>query len=109
MDAAISGLACPRFWSSLLRSGVLRQHDHMRRRQTIERGSEMMTQDFIVTDQSSVWLFEPLTEAARQFVRQQIERDDWLWVGQGFAIDYLAAGALAEDLQNEGFIIHTRH
>jgi hypothetical protein len=69
----------------------------------------MTTQDFIVTDQSSVWLFEPLTEAAQRFVRQQVALDEWLWLGQRFAVDYLAAPALAEDLENEGFMVETRH
>ncbi len=69
----------------------------------------MTTQDFIVTDQSSVWLFEPLTEAARRFVRQNVNMDEWLWMDRQFVVDYLAAGALAEELQDEGFTVATRH
>lgn len=69
----------------------------------------MATQDFIVTDQASVWLFEPLTEAAQQFVRDRLTFDEWLWQGQRFAVDHLAAGALTEDLRDEGFMVVTKH
>ncbi len=69
----------------------------------------MTTQDFIVTDQASVWLFEPLTEAAQEFVREKLSFEEWLWEGRRFVVDYLAAGALAEDLQDEGFSVVTKH
>lgn len=69
----------------------------------------MATQDFIVTDQASVWLFEPLTEAAQEFVREKLNFDEWLWQGPSFAVDYLAAGALTEDLRDEGFMVVTKH
>ncbi len=69
----------------------------------------MSTQDFVITDQASVCLFEPLTEAARRFVREKLNFDEWLWLGQRFAVDYLAAGALTEDLQEEGFLVVTKH
>lgn len=69
----------------------------------------MTTQDFIVTDQASVWLFEPLSEAAQRFVREKLSFDEWLWLDRRFAVDYLAAGALTEDLQDEGFQVVTKH
>ncbi len=69
----------------------------------------MATQDFVITDQASVWLFEPRTEAAQRFVREKLNFDEWLWLGRRFAVDYLAAGALAEDLQEEGFRVVTKH
>jgi hypothetical protein len=68
-----------------------------------------MTQDFIVTDQKGVWLFEPLSEAAQYFVRDKVDVDEWLWCGKAFVVDYRAGGALAEDLEDEGFTVVTRH
>lgn len=61
-----------------------------------------MTRDFIVTDQASVWLFEPLSEAAQRFVRENVYFDAWLWEDQRYAVDFRTAGALAEDLLDEG-------
>lgn len=68
-----------------------------------------MTKDFIVTDQTGVWLFEPLSEAAQNFVRDKADVDEWLWFGKVFAVDYRAGGGLAEDLEDEGFTVITRH
>jgi hypothetical protein len=68
-----------------------------------------MTQDFIVIDQAGVWLFEPLSEAAQNFLRDKSDVDEWLWCGNGFAVDYRGGGALAEDLEDEGFTVVTRH
>ncbi len=70
----------------------------------------MATQDFVITDQASVWLFEPLTKAAQEFVRGgHVGLEEWLWDGQVFAVDYRTAGALAEELQDEGFTLKTAH
>ncbi len=68
-----------------------------------------MTQDFIVTDQAGVWSFEPLSEAAQNFVRDKADVDEWLWCGKLFVVDYRSGGALAEDLEDEGFTVITRH
>jgi hypothetical protein len=68
-----------------------------------------MTQDFLISDQTGVWLFEPLTEAARNFVLNCLSFDELLWREQSLVVDYRDAGALAEDLAEEGFSIATRH
>jgi hypothetical protein len=68
-----------------------------------------MTQDFLITDQVGAWLFEPMTEAALKFVGEKVNFDEWLWRGQSFVVDYRGAGALAEDLEDEGFTVVARH
>ena len=68
-----------------------------------------MTQDFIITDQASVWLFEALSEAAQKFMRNNVDLDECPCSGQSFAVDFRSAGALAEDLEDEGFTLATRH
>ena len=68
-----------------------------------------MTQDFIVTDQTGVWLFEPLSEAAQNFVRDKVGLEEWLWCGRAFVVEHRGGGALAEDLEDEGFTVITRH
>ncbi len=68
-----------------------------------------MTHDFLITDQAGVWLFEPVTESALKFVREKLNLDEWLWSGQSLVVDYRGAGALAEDLEDEGFTVATRH
>lgn len=68
-----------------------------------------MTQDFLISDQIGVWLFEPLTEAARNFMRNELAIDEPLWREQSLAVDYRDAGALAEDLADIGFTIARPH
>jgi hypothetical protein len=68
-----------------------------------------MTQDFLISDQTGVLLFEPLTEAAKNFVRNYLSFDELLWREQSLVVDYRDAGALAEDLEDEGFAIKTQH
>jgi hypothetical protein len=68
-----------------------------------------MTQDILITDQAGVWLFEPLSEGARNFMRNYLSFDELLWRDQALVIDYRDAGGLAEDLEDEGFTIATRH
>ena len=68
-----------------------------------------MTPDFIVTDQVSVWLFEPLSEAAFKFVRDNMDLEECPCCGQSFAVDYRNGGLLADDLECEGFSLMTRH
>jgi hypothetical protein len=68
-----------------------------------------MTQDFLVTDQIGAWLFEPVTEGALKFVREKVSFDEWMWSGRSFVVDYRDGGALAEDLEDQGFTIATLH
>jgi hypothetical protein len=50
-----------------------------------------------------------VTEAAQRFVREKLNFDEWLWLDRRFAVNYLAAGPLTEDLQDEGFLVVTKH
>ena len=68
-----------------------------------------MTQDFLVTDQASVWLFKPLNEIALKFVRDSVNFDELLWRGNFIVADFRDAGVLAEELEDEGFSVVTRH
>ncbi len=68
-----------------------------------------MALDFIVTDQASVWVFEPVTENARKFIREHASFDECLWQDQALVVDYRDAGALNDDLLDEGFVVIARH
>ncbi len=68
-----------------------------------------MTQDFIVTEEASVWLFEPLTKAAQDFLRRAVDPEEWFWRGRSLVIDDRMAGALAEELSDEGLTLDRMH
>ncbi len=64
-----------------------------------------MTQktDFRITDEGPVWMFEPISDLARNFAEQNVPLDERLWVGARFVIDHRAAEYLADQLEVEGF------
>ncbi len=68
-----------------------------------------MALDFVVPDPVGVWLFEPLTEEAKNFIRENVGFDECIWQAQSLVVDYRDAGVLSEDLQDEGFVVVTRH
>jgi hypothetical protein len=68
-----------------------------------------MTQDFLIIDQAGIWLFEPISEAAKKFAHDSACFDEVMWRDQSLVVDYRAAGAFAEDLEDEGFKLTTRH
>jgi hypothetical protein len=70
---------------------------------------ETMTQDFLITDNAGVWLFEPLSEAAIRFTCVNANFDELLWRGKALVVDFRGAAALVDDLEDEGFTLVTRH
>lgn len=64
-----------------------------------------MDNDFIVLNQGSVWTFEPVTNAAKEFVKTELPLEGWQWVGNAFGIDARIADRLANELSDEGFVL----
>ena len=62
-----------------------------------------MGADFVVSDQGTIWVFNPLTNAARVFSRNELGLESWQWLGDGFAVDHRPAILQAEQLANEGW------
>lgn len=61
--------------------------------------------DFHVRSHGSVWTFEPLTEAAKNFIAAAIDVQDWQWLGPAFGVDHRLANDLAAALEAEGFAL----
>jgi hypothetical protein len=68
-----------------------------------------MSGDFIVVDQAIVWMFQPLTDAARRFVQDKVTGEDIFRRDLSFFVDHRMAEAIFEDLEAEGFSLITRH
>ncbi len=59
---------------------------------------------------ATIWLFEPISQAAQEFVRENLEIEDWQWNGEGFAVDHREARRLCYALTEEGFkVVHPRY
>ena len=63
-----------------------------------------MDNDFIIVNQGSVWTFEPVSEAAKEFAKT-LGLEGWQWMGKVFGIDARIASQLADDLESEGFVL----
>jgi hypothetical protein len=61
--------------------------------------------DFLVRSHGSVWTFEPLTEAVKDFTTTGIDVHDWQWLGPGFGVDHRLANDLVTALEGEGFAL----
>ncbi len=54
---------------------------------------------------ATIWLFEPISQVAQEFVLENLEIADWQWSGEGFAVDRRQAFRLCEALIEEGFTV----
>lgn len=61
--------------------------------------------DFKVTTQGSIWLFEPLTERAKNFTGTDLQVEGWQWIGPAFGVDARIANNLVSSLEDEGFVL----
>ena len=61
--------------------------------------------DFVLRPHGTVWTFEPKTDAAKGFVRNDLEVQDWQWLGPVFGVDHRLATDLVAALEGEGFVL----
>lgn len=63
------------------------------------------TPDFIVNDQGSIVMFEPQNDKAKQWLKDQVDAEDWQWLGNNLTVDHRFAGDLNEHLIDDGFVL----
>lgn len=61
--------------------------------------------DFRIRDEGSVIVFTPLTSAAREFVKDEVQLESWQWRGDSFVADHRPGHLLLDALCDEGFLI----
>lgn len=61
--------------------------------------------DFRVQRHGTVWMFEPLTERAKDHAASVIDVQEWQWLGPAFGVDHRLALDLVPALEEEGFEI----
>ena len=64
-----------------------------------------METDFKVTTHGSVWTFEPVTVAAKNFTATDLQVEGWQWMGPAFGVDARIADNLVSALEDEGFVL----
>lgn len=70
--------------------------------------NEQRQSDFLVVPHGSVWTFEPLTDAAKDFTATDLEVQGWQWLGHVFGVDHRLANDLAMALEEKGFVLESR-
>jgi hypothetical protein len=67
-----------------------------------------METDFIVETHGSIWLFEPVTESAKNFTGTDLDVQSWQWMGPKFGVDARLANDLVSALEDEGFTLEVK-
>ncbi|MCI0558137.1 MAG: hypothetical protein MN733_06550 [Nitrososphaera sp.] len=65
----------------------------------------MTTADFDITNDRSIMVFTPLTEAAKDWVEKNVHLEDWQRLGKGFGVDYRFAGNLIDGIICDGLTV----
>jgi hypothetical protein len=61
--------------------------------------------DFRINDQGTIVLFTPISDAAREWVDENVASDSWQWFGPQLCVDHRMAGDLLDGIVAAGFEI----
>jgi len=61
--------------------------------------------DFQIADQGSIFLIQPLTEMARQWLDENVVSEPWLWVEGALCVETRFARDLIIEIEEAGFEI----
>jgi len=63
--------------------------------------------DFLVRPNGTIWLFEPVSDRAKEYTLTILDVQDWQWIGPAFGVDHRIANDLASALEEEGFVVRS--
>jgi hypothetical protein len=66
---------------------------------------EQQHADVLVCDGGTLWLFHPLSERAKEWVREHIAADPWQWLGRQLVVERRFAPDLIEAMREVGLIV----
>ncbi len=61
--------------------------------------------DFLIEDQGSIVLFQPMSDAAKEWFSENVQSEGWQWMGPRLAVDHRPAQHLLEGIEAEGFTV----
>lgn len=61
--------------------------------------------DVEVENHGTLFKFRPRTEAAKLWVAEHVQLDDWQWMGGGFCVEHRYAQPLAESMVADGLVV----
>lgn len=65
--------------------------------------------DILVENHGSVMMIQPLTPAAENWIDENLNPEDWQWLGDAFACEPCCVSNILEGMEADGLIVHRRH
>lgn len=65
----------------------------------------MSQQDIIVDNHGSIMIFQPLTAAGQEWIDENVQSEDWQWIGGGLSVEARYAGDLAQGMRESGLSV----
>jgi hypothetical protein len=61
--------------------------------------------DVLVANQGSVFVFNPLTARAKEWIEENVQSEDWQWFGTTLVVEHRYAWGLAQGMQDAGLVL----
>lgn len=61
--------------------------------------------DVLVRNEGTVFVFCPLTSAAKQWVEENVQSEPWQWFGNAVVVETRYAWGLAQGMKDEGLVL----
>ena len=65
----------------------------------------MATPDVLIRNEGTVWVFNPLTPAAKEWFDENVESESWQWLGTSLVVDHGFAMGLIQGIEDAGLAI----
>lgn len=63
------------------------------------------TPDVLVHNEGTVFVFNPLTARAKEWIDEKVQTESWQWLGTRLVVEHRYAWALAQGMQDEGLVL----
>jgi hypothetical protein len=61
--------------------------------------------DVLVHDEGTIWLFNPLSERAKTWIRKHVAAEPWQWLCDALAVEHRYAPAIVEARLGDGLVV----
>ena len=67
--------------------------------------SQKLTPDVLVHNEGTVFLFNPLTAKAKEWIDNNVQSEDYQWFGTTLVVEHRYAWGLAEGMKDAGLVL----
>ena len=80
-----------------------KQENNMKK--TVKEISTKTDADVRVRNEGNIWMVEPVSKEAKDWVNQNVNLEGWQWLGRSFAVDQHMIEDLMNGMEHEGLVI----